>query len=41
MNLKKSEDSNQRRLESLRLQAEEFKLKKSQIRTGLHNLVIH
>lgn len=38
MNLKKSEDSNQRRLESLRLQAEEFKLKKSQIRTGLHNL---
>ena len=25
MNLKKSEDSNQRRLESLRLQAEEFK----------------
>lgn len=38
MNLEKKEDSNQRRLESLRLQAEEFKQKKQQIRINLNNL---
>jgi hypothetical protein len=39
MNLKKSEDSNQRRLEALSRQADEFKQKKSQIRSDLLNLV--
>ncbi len=39
MNLKKSEDSNQRRLEALSRQADEFKQKRSQIRSDLLNLV--
>ena len=39
MNKKKSEDSNLKRLESLRIQAEEFKQKKSQIRSDLLSTV--
>ncbi len=41
MNLKKSEDSNQRRLEALSRQADEFKQKRNQIRTDLLNIVSH
>jgi hypothetical protein len=39
MNIKKSNESNQRRLESLKRQADEFKQKKTQIRIDLGNLV--
>ena len=39
MNIKKADEANQRRLESLRRQADEFKQKKLQIRTDLLNLV--
>ncbi len=39
MNKKKSDEANQRRLESLKRQAEEFKQKKTQIRSDLGNLV--
>ncbi len=39
MNKKKSDESNQKRLESLKRQADEFKQKKTQIRSDLVKLV--
>ncbi len=39
MNKRKLDDSNAKRLESLKKQAEEFKQKKSQIRSDLSNPV--